>query len=262
MTSASSDESQKAKPREAETVAGLYLSEAVYPKAVTTYGSPSDHTPMSNQPQQSLIDVLKPVLSDGRIGTYLVAAGFDEVRALRLYIWNAQVGEAFHLPIQAVEVGLRNRVNHALTLGYGDDWWKSQKLSRLLDEERQGDLRVVLRRILNRGLPQETGQVVAGLSFGFWVGMLQGRYNPEIWSRHLRTSFPHLPLNRNRKSLAAAAGRVAYIRNRISHHEPVIKLDLAVENATLMDLLGWICPDKLAWVRPHCRVSALLEEKP
>lgn len=217
---------------------------------------------MDEEVQRSLIDALRPAISDGRLGTYLVASGFDAPRALRLYIWNAQIGEAFHLPIQAVEVGLRNRVNAALVAEFGQDWWKEERLFSILDDERKGDIALVLRRIRNRKLPEETGQIVAGLSFGFWVGMLQGQYNRDIWSRQLRLAFPSLPTDRSRKSLASAAGRVAFVRNRISHHEPIIKLDLAKENATLMDLLGWICPHKLEWVRPHCRVSALLAEKP
>ena len=77
-------------------------------------GSLGMHIRMDEEVQRSLIETLRPVISVGRLGTYLVAAGFDPSRALQLYIWNARVGEAFHLPIQAVEVGLRNRINDAL----------------------------------------------------------------------------------------------------------------------------------------------------
>jgi len=40
--------------------------------------------------------------------------------ALALYLWNAQLGAAFHVPIQAVEVALRNSVNKALILSNGN----------------------------------------------------------------------------------------------------------------------------------------------
>jgi hypothetical protein len=29
-----------------------------------------------------------------------------------------------------------------------------------------------------------------------------------------------------------------------------------------MELLTWLCPHKAAWVRPYCRVPALLRQKP
>jgi hypothetical protein len=208
------------------------------------------------------LEALYNVLSKERMDTYLVAAGYDEQRAAKLYIWNALIGEAFHVPIQAVEVGLRNRVNHALTARYGNEWWNDQKFKSLIDLDRKSDLELVTRRIRNRNLPLGNGQIVAGLSFGFWVGMLHKRYNPDLWSAQLRPSFPYLPLDRNRKSLAEEVGKIATLRNRISHHEPIIKRNLSEDYSRVINTLGWLCPVKQAWIKPHCRVPALLRKKP
>ena len=217
---------------------------------------------MTEAVQESLIDQLRPVLSEGRLGTYLTAAGFDEDRALQLYLWNAAIGEAFHLPIQAVEVALRNRISGALIHVYGGDWWKNPDFLKLAERERKADLATAQRRIGNRGTPLVTGQIVASLSFGFWVGMLQAAYNPPIWGAMLRPTFGSLPADKNRYDLVAQAKRVADLRNRIWHHEPIIKMSLSEEYAAVMLLLGWLCPIKQAWIRPKCRVPALLREKP
>lgn len=217
---------------------------------------------MTGSVQQNLIDQLKPVISEERLGTYLTAAGFDVDRALKLYVWNALVGEAFHLPIQAVEVSLRNRVSVAFADAFGPDWWKNDSFLAMLDEERGADIRLVRQRIRNRKLSPVTGQVVAGLSFGFWVGMLHKRYNPPLWGGRLRLAFPSLPTERSRASLAVAAGRIATLRNRIWHHEPIIKRDLSAEYGGVMTLLEWISPEKAAWIRPYCRVPQLLRQKP
>ena len=217
---------------------------------------------MTDAVQESLIDQLRPVLSDGRLGTYLAAAGFDERRALNLYLWNAAIGEAFHLPIQAVEVALRNRINGALCHVYGNNWWSEPEFMKPADRERKADLATAQRRIRNRGMPLVTGQIVASLSFGFWVGMLQASYNPPIWGAMLRPTFANLPANKNRYDLVAQAKRVADLRNRIWHHEPIIKMSLSEEYAAVMQLLLWLCPIKEAWIRPQCRVPALLRQKP
>jgi hypothetical protein len=201
-------------------------------------------------------------LSIDRFGTYLTAANRDQDRALRLYIWNAQMGEAFHTPIQTVEVALRNGVNKALTAKFGADWWREPAFLRLIDRERQLDLQTVQKRINNRQLSMVTGQIVAGLSFGFWVGMLQPRYNPEIWGAHLRKSFPNLPATESRHSLFKTASAVAGLRNRISHHEPIFKRNLSDDFSTVMRMLKWICPATHDWIRPHCRVPELLRKKP
>ena len=196
------------------------------------------------------------------MSTYLVAAGHDEARAMRLYIWNARLGEAFHVPIQAVEVALRNSVNYALMAEFGAEWWRNKNYLFLIDHDREADLNTVKRRIKNRKQHENVGQIVAGLSFGFWVGMLQARYNPALWSKQLKPAFPHLPEGRSRKSLATRAGEIAFLRNRISHHEPLIKRSAIDDYKLVTEMLGWLCPHKLAWVKPHCRVPELARLKP
>lgn len=217
---------------------------------------------MPDPVQPSLLDRLRPAISDARLSTYLSAAGFDEDRALALYLWNVQIGEAFHLPIQAVEVALRNRIHAALSETFGPTWWQDAALAAELDNERTADLALVLQRIRNRKLTLDGGQVVAGLSFGFWVGMLQKRYNPPLWSGRLHQAFPDFPSNRNRATLAKTAGRVAWLRNRIWHHEPIIGLDLSAEYGSIMALLAWLSAPKADWIRTNSRVPTLLRQKP
>jgi hypothetical protein len=221
---------------------------------------------MADQIQQPLseeeIIAILAAISPDRFRTYLSAAGYDVNRALGLYLWNARLGEAFHLPIQAVEVALRNSINIALSNVYTPNWWECKSLFDLLDEERKGDLFVVFRRIWNRNQELYTGEVVAGLSFGFWVGMLDGRYNPPIWGGQLRSAFPHLPKERSRKSLHTSARKVATLRNRISHHEPLIGRDTLADFSNLMTLLDWISPAKAKWTREHCRVPQIVRERP
>jgi hypothetical protein len=87
------------------------------------------------------IAAIVTAISPDRFKTYLTAAGHNQERALRLYLWNARLGEAFHMPIQAVEVALRNNVNLALSNVYTANWWECKNLYDLLDEERRADLR-------------------------------------------------------------------------------------------------------------------------
>lgn len=201
-------------------------------------------------------------LSKERFTTYLIGAGHDQDRALALYIWNAQIGAAFHPPLQAVEVALRNSINHALVAEFGSEWWKAQKFEKVADRERNQDIEVVCRRITQRQLPLVTGQVVAGLSFGFWVGMLQPKYNPPIWGAHLRTSFPSLPSGTTRNQIFQLSRNVSALRNRISHHEPIFKRDLSLDFKKVMQLLGWLCPETEQWLRPYCDVPELIRKKP
>ena len=217
---------------------------------------------MDPKRQITLFESLQPSVSSDRLKTYLIAVGYDQERALRLYIWNAYIGEAFHLPIQGVEVALRNSVNTALCGRFSENWWSSPAFRAIAARERKADIETAIRRIQNRKRPLITGQVVANLSFGFWVGMLNARYNPTIWSSCLRTSFINLPADKSRVHLAAYARRVSDLRNRIWHHEPIFRMDLSDEYRAVMDLLNWVCPIKAGWLRPQCRVPQLLRQKP
>jgi Abi-like protein len=201
-------------------------------------------------------------LSHRRFETYHIAAGHNAERALALYLWNAKLGASFHVPIQAVEVSLRNRVNQALTTEFGQHWWRNGRFNSIIDRERIRDLETVKSRITRKRMRLETDKIVAGLSFGFWVGMLQPKYNPPIWGEHLRPSFPHLPSTESRTSLFTLCEDIANFRNRISHHEPLLKSDVTAMFSDIMKLLAWLCPDTEKWVRPHCEVLTVIRSRP
>jgi hypothetical protein len=235
-------------------------------KAVTNFRALDFDTPFAafyqDWVQRKMVQMVIQALSADRFATYLTAAGHNHDRAQKLYIWKAQIGEAFHTPIQAVEVALRNGISRALTTKYGHDWWMNQAFLKAIDENRETDLNTVRRRIENQKIKLVTGQIVAGLSFGFWVGMLQRRYNSILWASCLGISFPDLPQSENRNSLLQRAKAVAQLRNRISHHEPIFSRDISADYAAMMLLLKWISPAKHDWIRPHCRVQEVLRRKP
>lgn len=209
-----------------------------------------------------MLSLFEPTISQARIGTYMAHVGHDEFRALALYLWNAQVGEAFHLPIQSVEISFRNRINAVLVMHFGTEWWQESVFLATVEKYQIDSIAEVKRRIAKRGSSLVTGQIVAGLSFGFWVSMLDARYNPAVWSKHLRTGFPDLPTGTTRNQLQVAARRVANFRNRIWHHEPIFRDNISEEYAHCIDMLGWICRHKAAWVKPQCKVMAVLRCKP
>jgi hypothetical protein len=196
------------------------------------------------------------------MGTYMLAAGHDEARALQLYQWNAQLGEAFHLPIQAVEIALRNRINAVLVANFGADWWSSPLFLGMADNRQIAAIDEAKARIGKRGQAVITGQIVAGLSFGFWVSMLDARYNPAVWSHALLVGFPDLPAGKTRDDLQKVSRQIANFRNRIWHHEPIFKANITLEYSRCMEMLKWLCPHKQKWIKPQCKVMAVLRQKP
>ena len=107
--------------------------------------------------------------------------------------------QSLYLPIQSVEVGLRNRINIALIEKFGSDWWQEYAFQSIAEEQQMQNIEQAQRRINAIGKDVQTDQIVATLTFGFWVSMLKARYNPPLWGQYLRKSFPHLPVGEKQK---------------------------------------------------------------
>lgn len=209
-----------------------------------------------------MVENIVGMLTPRRFATYMKEAGFDRDIALELYIWNARIGGAFHLSIQATEVALRNRISRTLATVYGPNWWRDQNYLTITDDYRKTDIATVEKRIRDRCYRLDTDQVVAELSFGFWVGMLQGQYNQGIWGAHLNTAFPAMPVGTTRSAIHQSVKEISHFRNRISHHEPLVKANLSQKHSDVLKLLSWLCPSTANWIRKHSEVPALLRQKP
>ena len=71
--------------------------------------------------QAGLVDAL----SLERFGRYLSWAGGDQARALELYALNTGLSEALYVPLQVLEVVLRNRVHAVLVQAQGPRWFET-----------------------------------------------------------------------------------------------------------------------------------------
>jgi hypothetical protein len=64
---------------------------------------------------------LEEALSFERFSRYLEWANGDRHRAIQLYTLNTQLSESFYLPLQMLEVTLRNRIHHVMTDMHRED---------------------------------------------------------------------------------------------------------------------------------------------
>ena len=214
--------------------------------------------PSSNPVNHSVIATISPE----RFGSYLKAAGHDQVVAFELYVWNAHMGEAFYTPLQAAEIALRNRIDICLRANFGEHWWRSEAFLLLIAADKRRAIRTVEKRVLKRELPLVTAQIVAGLSFGFWIEVLKPHFAIVSWNETFSEIFPHVPGGESQETLLEKVISIVELRNRISHHEPIFQRDLSKDYATVMTLLKWMCPSTHDWIKPHCRVPAVLRQKP
>jgi len=223
---------------------------------------PIRQDPITGELSPKLKTAFARTVSPARWQTYFLAAGGDENRALRLYLWNAAVGQSFHFPLQTVEIALRNTVNDALIAVFGADWWTSTPCRTHLGAKRCEEIDKAETRILNKyGTAPNTDQLMASLMFGFWAALTNSRYS-RLWPARRFAAFPNLPANLKIDDVSLSAEKIQNLRNRIFHHEPLIGRNLLDDYGEVSNFLGWICPQTNVWMRKNSCVPAVIRERP
>lgn len=208
---------------------------------------------------------LERVLSVARLERYLPAAQGDRHRALRLYIWNARLCEAFYLPCQIAEVTIRNSISQALAAHYRTDDWYSKggfrcqlppRLSSALDDviaDKRGD----------HGAAMTHHHIIAGLSFGFWCHTLTKNFEKAgVWPNNIFLAFPNAPATTTRNELYGKINSLRLFRNRIAHHGAIFdKSPIAMHNS-IMEVIGWSCQDTAWLVKVLSKVSQVVNARP
>jgi hypothetical protein len=229
---------------------------------------------MANFPKDlQEINVFEATIGPARFKRYLAEYDGDKEAALRLYIWNARISQAFYLPLQIWEICLRNRVNDFMVWKFGSAWpYDQRKAVRQLKNTDQKILQDSIdRQERARGAPASTDAIAADLSAGFWVRLLGSSYSvPMSWRYNLTRIFPSPAASIWRKGPAgfdmadahALCEEVLDLRNRVAHHEPLAWMNLAGLHYKIGILTYAMCPASFSYLESHCTVQNLLAERP
>ena len=180
--------------------------------------------------------------------------------ALQLYAWNARVSAALMVPLSIAEVVIRNAVHDTLEATFGERWpWHPGFVRSLPDRSR-----VIL--LAARDGQASPGKVIPELSFGFWQRMFTGRFDGDLWNMHLHRVMPHMDstaTTQQRRGLIHT--RLEYLRllrNRIAHHEPLLKRNLHADFEQTIALISWRCRETAQWTMHIEDVQSTLNRRP
>jgi hypothetical protein len=216
-----------------------------------------------------------PVSSD-RLESYRPPNGTD-LELLVNYLWNMELTEAIFPCLHAAEISFRNAIHTAASARYGTDFWFDRR-----DVLMAGQSKSIARacsRLTGNQKPHTAGRIVAELSFGFWVSLLNRPYERRVgtspadrlyWHDRanrpalLLAAFPHLTNRyRTRRAVEGRFRQIVELRNRVAHHEPIwSRPDLKREHNLILGAIGWISPqmreaialcDRFADIHEHGR---------
>ncbi|KPN46025.1 hypothetical protein [Mycobacterium intracellulare] len=174
-------------------------------------------------------------LSRPRFGVYLAAVGDDRQLALDRYEWNAVVSAAFHHDLAHLEVALRNAYDIIANTPSGlPHWtadpyrlfpvrWRAARDSTRIDANR-APREQIERAVRAAGPGAPPGKVIAELTFGFWRYLSITAHHHPLWIPYLHKAFA---TGTSRPAVDRPIGRLHQLRNRIAHHEPLLRRNSA-----------------------------------
>ena len=242
--------------------------------------------------QRSSLQQIAHTLHSARMATYLGSAHNDVARALDLYRWNLQLGAAFQEVLAVTEITLRNAVDHALRTwnagqprpdgeGLHSPHWLQDPARPLASLTRR--TRDMARRQADdarsarpqnhprKFAPITHDDILAQLTFGAFVELLPTpdedaptyRARHILWSEAMRTAFPHNdshdPLG---IVLADRVGRLHALRNRVSHLEPLLTVNVSARHTDVLRVIAAVSPATRDWCAGMSRVKETNQRRP
>ncbi|MCP9945115.1 Abi family protein [Streptomyces somaliensis] len=207
---------------------------------------------------------LVEAISPERFRPFLHECRGHRARALRLYAWDSEVARALQSPLRDLEVGLRNRLHRQLAGRHGQEaWWDVPKARP--NHKGRDMLDRAMETLESRRPYRPFGpcDVVAQLSFGFWVSLIgrggKDNYEMKYWNSSLRHVFREH--RGGRDDLYRKFQFMLTLRNRIAHHERVFQRHLEQDLATALTLLRYVSPEMADRHEKHGRVPEVLARR-
>lgn len=191
-------------------------------------------------------------ITEPRLRPYLHTCEGDISLALDLYAWNTRMAAACLPMLSQTEILLRNALDEQLKEYFDEAMrgipWFLQKSCQLKQKEQ--DAISSAREIMVREKKTESrDQIIANLTFGFWVRILGVNYE-DLWRRALHRAFTDPSTGRppSAKHIRSLVNDVRQFRNRIAHHDYAQDYDLPMLMSRVNELTKLISPQFSAWI--------------
>ncbi len=208
--------------------------------------------------------------------------------ALQLCQWNVELCESFYVPLQYLEVTLRNRISKALAdyckkdheNDHESEHWHLCKrwvghdqiddANKAAESERKYTNNNKLRKALSeegREGKKSVHNVIPALTFGFWVttfkseSTLRDRYSIIFACQNQRHPKFLLP-NALYDDVCPKLDRIRDLRNVIAHHGAIFDLELETAYKEICYLLELLCPTTCTAMKQRNNFLVVWKSKP
>lgn len=201
------------------------------------------------------------IFSTERMMRYFQKYPNNDFKAISHYHLNIRISESFYPILSILEVSLRNSMNRELTRFFETEDWYLIIDSTFGLENLKKDIDTAKKHIINRKEHLTSAKVIAELTLGFWVRLLNAEYERILW-KPLRKAFPYLEKQqRKRHTVSAPVNKIRHFRNRVFHHEPIAWNFEKLENThyEILLVMSWINKDLPQIVSKFDRVNDVIQ---
>lgn len=207
-------------------------------------------------------EFFEKVFSTERMERYFSKYPSDPDRAILHYKCNLELSESMYVSLSVLEVALRNALSREMRKMAGRDDWYSVFATTPGLKPLNKYITTAVHHITGRHETVTPSKVIAELTLGFWVSLLNSEYELVLW-KNLRKAFPYMPKrDRQRKNVSAPLNRFRNFRNRVFHNEAIcwnINHVRGIHNE-LIQMLGWINKEIPGWVAQADRFPKVSDE--
>lgn len=201
------------------------------------------------------------VFSTQRMEKYFNRYPNDAKKAINHYHLNIELSESFYSCLSIFEVALRNSLNRELTEKFGEEWYLKFGTTPGL-KNLENNINLAKKQIIKRNENITANKVIAELTLGFWVRLLNAEYELVLW-KSLRKAFPYIEkTKRKRNNISAPINKIRNFRNRVFHHEPISWSVSKLEeiHSMIFEVMGWLNSDLPSIADKYDKVPKTIEK--
>ena len=184
-------------------------------------------------------------MNELQIKKYITAKRFSVYADMDAYKENLKKSKQIYIPLSMVEVSLRNSINDAFEKLYGGGWLVNE--AAFLHQKELEKVFHAKEKLRNRHEEITKEKLVAELTFGFWTGLFKTLYDKNMRFGNLKQIFPNLPPRNkmliDRRTLSLKLNHIREFRNRVFHHENILKHRYENIEENIYEILDYLDQD-------------------
>lgn len=170
--------------------------------------------------------LLYSIFSKARLETYCTPTDTPQ-QVLQKYQDNILISQSMLPALHYLEICLRNRLDEAFKIFLRKDWLINLPKELLISPKDHQKIKDIAEKFQREHKRKPThDDILSQMTFGFWCAFFHKKYDPIIWHRKsiLKSTFPNLSRSERKRSfIEPQLLKIKEIRNRIAHHEAVLK---------------------------------------